>query len=116
MGARREVAQSRSLAAKLALLILLAAFMGVSLLSARQRRLVAAHDLAVLHAQAEEDGRTALRLRQEIADRLALPRIRMTAAEAGLKEPILRFESATEEPLAQGSQHPDDFDLDRLSN
>lgn len=97
MGGRREIAQSRALASKMALLILFAAFVGVSLLSARQRRLAAAHDLAMLHARAEEDGRTALRLRQEIADRLALPRIRATAADAGLSEPIHRFEEQDQE-------------------
>lgn len=116
MGGRREVSQSRALTAKLALLILLAAAVGVSLLSARQRRLAAAHDLAVLHARAEEDGRTALRLRQEIADRLALPRIRSTAADAGLSEPILRLEP-TNAHAAAGDEPPlPDLDFERLAD
>ena len=84
-----EIAHSRALAAKLGALIALAAFMGVSLLETRQRRLAAAHELAVLHAQSEEDARTALRLRQEIADRVALPRIQKKAVEQGFTAALL---------------------------
>lgn len=116
MGGRPEVMQSRALAAKLALLILFAAALGVSLLSARQRRLAAAHDLAVLHARAEEDGRTALRLRQEIADRVALPRIRATAVTAGLKEPLLPFESPENAPHDRPNSIDEDAPIEGLAD
>lgn len=101
MRAAVDVGMSRTLAAKLAVLIVLSAAIGVSLLSYRQRRLAAAHQLAVLHARAEEDARTVLRLRQEIAQRLALPRIRAIAADEGVVEPMLELD------FASGRQAPE---------
>lgn len=80
----QDIARSRSIAAKIAITIVVVAAAGVALLAARQRRLSASHDIASLHLRAEEDARTVLRLRQEIADRLSLSHLRELAAANGM--------------------------------
>lgn len=83
-----DVVVSRSLALKLALVILVVAAIGVTLLSYRQRRLAAAHELAVHHAQAQADERIVLGLRQAIAEKISLGNIRAAANDHRL-EPSL---------------------------
>jgi len=81
--------ESRVVATKIAALIALCALIGVGLLSARQRRLAAAHDLAEWHAIAAQRARDVLTLKQQIAQRVALPRIRAAALDVGLTAPIV---------------------------
>ncbi len=89
MGRRADLARSRNAAAKVAAVIILCAIVGVWLLSVRQRRLAAAHELAVAHSIAQEHERTILRLKQEIARGVSLPGVRAAAAQVGVNQPVL---------------------------
>lgn len=89
MGRGADLASSRNAAAKVAALIILCAILGVWLLSVRQSRLAAAHELAVAHTIAQEHERTILRLKQEIARGVSLPGVRAAAAAVGAKQPVL---------------------------
>ena len=89
------LSQSRAVTAKIAALIILCVGVGVTLLSARQRRLVAAHDVAVQHARAQQDERAILRLKQEIAQRVSLPRIRAAAIQEGVVEQVIAPREST---------------------
>ncbi len=89
-----NLAQSRSQLIKLLYLVALAGVIGVSLLSARQQLLLAAHELATLHQQERSDARTVLQLRGEIAERLTLPALRADAASIGVAEPAVGVASA----------------------
>ncbi|RMH28811.1 MAG: hypothetical protein D6693_03140 [Planctomycetota bacterium] len=83
------IAQSRAVAVKLAFVLAVCLAMGLGVLSARQRRLAAANELARLHDLIAERQRVVLTLRAEIMHRAALPRVRAAAARAGLTAPAL---------------------------
>jgi len=89
-----NLAQSRSQLIKLLFVIALAGVVGVSLLSDRQRLLLAAHELATLHRQERDNAQAALRLRVQIAQRLTLPALRADAASLGVTEPVTGVASA----------------------
>jgi hypothetical protein len=97
-----NLAQSRSQLIKLLALVALAGVIGVSLLSARQQLLLAAHELATLHQQERQDARTVLQLRGEIAERLTLPALRADAASIGVAEPAVGVASAPPLSNTQG--------------
>lgn len=90
---------SRRLTVKLLFLVATLAVTGVALLSYRQGRLAAAHELAALHRAARDDGRAVLRIRQEIADRLTLPSLRTAAARLGVTDNAP--ETASAAPVVQ---------------
>jgi len=71
----RSGGASRALAAKLAALIIVSAFTAAAMLSMRQQRLQAAHELAQAHVRARSHERTVSRLQAEIGRRIAPNRI-----------------------------------------
>ncbi len=85
--------------AKAALLIVVVGGTGVGLLTERQRRFEAAHDMTMAHRQADVLEREIRKLRAEIADRLTPSRIQaMETPEQGFA-PILWTMRLDEEPI-----------------
>jgi len=74
--------------AKLAVMVTVAALTAAWLLSVRQQRIMAAHDLISAHRRMAENERTLWRLRVEIANLLTPDRIEQIAGAVGPMQPI----------------------------
>ncbi|MBL0922572.1 MAG: hypothetical protein IBJ10_10660 [Phycisphaerales bacterium] len=79
---------SGGILAKLAVMVGVAALTAAWLLSVRQQRIMAAHDLISAHRRMAENERTLWRLRVEIANLLTPDRIEQIAGTVGPMEPI----------------------------
>ncbi len=75
--------------AKLAVMVMAAALTAAWLLSVRQQRIMAAHDLVAAHTRMAANDRTLWRLRVEIANLLTPDRIEQIAGTMGPMSPIL---------------------------
>lgn len=80
---------SGQVVAKAALLIVVVCATGIGLLTERQKRFEAAHDMTVAHRKADELDREIRELRAEVADRLAPDRLESIEARGEAFQPIL---------------------------
>ena len=85
--------------AKAALLVVVVGATGVGLLTERQRRFEAAHDMTMAHRQADTLEREIRKLRAEIANRLTPARIQTMGRPDQPFEPILWTMWLDEEPI-----------------
>jgi len=85
--------------AKAALLIVVVGATGVGLLTERQRRFEAAHDMTMAHRQADALEREIRKLRAEIANRLTPSKIQAMEQTGDGFAPILWTMRLDEEPI-----------------
>ncbi len=90
--------------AKLAVMVVATAMTAAWLLSVRQQRIMAAHDLIQAHRRTVENEKTLWRLRVEIAKLLTPDRIEQIAGAAGPMRPMTPEPDANEKALAHSPE------------